>query len=401
MLIIVPADYRNGLPLFRALDAYGQSTDVVFADMRRNSEGVAVFVDNGCITMIAKYRTGTKVATNRTRIRFMEPRMFSEQFVIDSVTDLLPKYRHRVAIALDSSELSFLPPATASAIWGALVQLRPEFKGYFEPSLPRAYIPETYSVQRLEYDAITLPLKMAGLDEVAFDMSDTNRTIFDQIVYGEMLEDQMLTHDYGVLSDPRTWGSDFSGRAFTVPSTGAVVTVWYANRANLEHLLGVDLILYHSVHKSFLLIQYKKMKVESDEHVYRLDHQLDVEIERMEQVVRETVTSDGSRLHPNPFFLRFCWERQDMGCHGRFELLKGMNLPLEYFTYLRQSDRFRTKRGAEVLDKESVGRYLDNTHLIDLFKNGWIGSASITSDQISHFVQEQLGKKHSIVVAMV
>ena len=60
--------------------------------------------------------------------------------------------------------------------------------------------------------------------------------------------------------------------------SGNQLTVINVNRTDVEHALGVDLVYYSHRFASFVLVQYKRMRRESGQNVYRrpsLKHELE------------------------------------------------------------------------------------------------------------------------------
>ena len=401
MLILVGSKYANIHALVDCFEARSRATDFILADEKRNREGVALFLDDDAgIFLASRYRVGAKAATNRSRIVFDKPFWLDQPIPMSVLCSKLPQHRRFLVGGVEATEFYFVTPATSEKAWAQIIELLPALKGCFAPER-KIRTPSSYELQRIEYDAIALPLRVAGIEEVDFASDGPNASIFDRIVGDSMLEDQMLAHDYGVFSNPLTWANDFRCKDIRNAKDGSRVRLWYANRSNLEKTLGVDLILYHAAHQSFLMIQYKRMKKEGEEQIYRIDGQLDEELTRMETARAKMSPVPSSRLNQDHFYLRFCWQRQDMECHSRMELLKGMNLPLSCFQAYRADMRFLTDRGAEVVKKESIERYLDNSRFIELFKDGWIGSSANNSNLLAQFVQASLNRNNSVLVAQV
>jgi hypothetical protein len=401
MLILVGPKYANSHALVDCLGERSRATDFILTDEKRKKEGVALFLnDEEGIFFASRYKVGAKAATNRSRIVFDKPFWLDQPIPMNALYSKLPQHRRFLVDGVVATEFYFVTPVTSEKAWAEIVTLSPALEGYFA-SEGKKRTPSSYDLQRLEYDAIALPLRIAGIEEVEFTSDDPNASIFDRIVGESIQEDQMLAHDYGVLSNPVTWAEDFHCKSIRNAKDGSLVHLWYANRSNLEKLFGVDLILYHVANQSFLMIQYKRMRKEGEEQVYRIDGQLDEEISRMEAVRAKIPSNSGSRLNQDPFYLRFCWQKQDMECYSRTELLKGMNLPLSCFQAYRADRRFLTDRGAEVIRKESIERYLDNSRFIELFNDGWIGSSAINSNLIAQYAKASLDQNNSILVAQI
>jgi len=284
MLILVGPKYANSHALVGCLGERSRATDFVLADEKRNKEGVALFLDDEeGIFLASRYRVGGKAATNRSRIVFDKPFLLDQQIPMSVLYSKLPQHRRFLVAGVVATDFYFVTPVTSEKAWAQIIALTPALERCFAPE-GKIRIPSLYDLQRIEYDAIALPLRIAGIEEVEFTSDDPNASIFDRIVGESMLEDQMLAHDYSVFSNPLTWTNDFRCKDIRNAKDGSQVRLWYANRSNLEKTFGVDLILYHATHQAFLMIQYKRMKKEGEEQVYRIDSQLDEEISRMEAV---------------------------------------------------------------------------------------------------------------------
>lgn len=136
------------------------------------------------------------------------------------------------------------------------------------------------------------------------------------------------------------------------------------------------------------------------------DNQLAKEIARMETHL-ELITrapknslSDGFRLLENPFYIKICPRLQFEVAEP--SMIRGMYLPLEYFTLLTQDPKSRGTRGAGRLDFHNVPRYFDNTSFISLVQSGWIGTTIAQSELLGELVREivQTGRAVNIATAV-
>ncbi len=173
----------------------------------------------------------------------------------------------------------------------------------------------------------------------------------------------------------------------------------YANRNALEKTLGVDLIYYKQPLGLFVLVQYKLMRDEGKQMVYRPNDQLREELDRMNRFCDEYAAqaSLGShedfRLNSDGFFLKLVPNRGLSPASG--ELIKGMYLPREYANFLFVSGPQRAKA---VHFKEPF-RYLTNTEFIQAVNGGWIGTRGIGTNIIRSVVTQFLESGKAVLLA--
>lgn len=397
-MIFIPNNYHNFNVLFDYLESYNKATDVIFSDEKRNSSGYALFIsEDNKITRIAYYIVGSKIASNRRRLTLSNPIDPETEISLQELKTKNPTIRRYISEYEKLTDIVFCTEVTGRKIWKYLVEVCPNIEEHFKLNKP-SIIKNYYHIQRMEYDAVSMPLKIAGIDSI--ELKETSGTIFDKIDADSITEDQAIFKDAIVFSNPLVWSTDFKGKRI-INNTGNMVDLWYANRNKYESLIGVDLILFHKIHNAFLLIQYKRMKKEGEQQVYRIDTQFQSEIQRMEKTKLILANNTASRLNPDPFFLRFCWEKNNDCCSTNLELLKGMNVPLGFFQNRYRNGGFATAKGAQVVTAESIGNYLDNSTFISLFKNGWIGTEPIDSNQLQEYVSKELDNNKSIFFADV
>ncbi|MBD8066986.1 hypothetical protein IC608_16060 [Devosia sp. PTR5] len=160
--------------------------------------------------------------------------------------------------------------------------------------------------------------------------------------------------------------------------------------------------------RAFTIVQYKAMALDPDGTPYfaTRDNQLAKEIARMEAhlaiISRAPKNSacEGFRLLENPFYIKLCPRVQFEVAES--SMIRGMYLPLDYFTLLTQDPMNRGSRGAGRLDFENVPRYFDNTSFISLVQSGWIGTTIVQSELLGELVREivQTGRAVTIATAV-
>lgn len=179
--------------------------------------------------------------------------------------------------------------------------------------------------------------------------------------------------------------------------------VVYANRNALEKTLGVDLIYYNSTFEMFVLVQYKLMKDESGEMIYRRDKNIEEELSRMDLIYQKNKEPspikkhEHFRLNDDGFFFKFVPNRGIHATSG--ELIRGMYCTREYVHFLLSEVGPRgPKEGTKISFKNSP-RYLTNSQFTDSVHSGWLGSRGLQSKAIFSIVREYYETGRAIVFA--
>lgn len=181
--------------------------------------------------------------------------------------------------------------------------------------------------------------------------------------------------------------------------------VVYANKNDLEHTLGVDLIYYNEAYSSFVLVQQKLMKKEDSDSkfIYRPDAQLKKEVQRMvdfAQRYQNTYTlrdHEGYRLNRDGFFVKLVPNRGLRPASG--ELIEGMYLPRDYIQFLLCDDGPKGPRNGKIITFENSPRYLTNTEFSQFVERGWIGTSGSQSSELEDLIATFLTTGKSLVFA--
>lgn len=179
--------------------------------------------------------------------------------------------------------------------------------------------------------------------------------------------------------------------------------VAYANRNRLEMTFGVDLIYYNSTFRAFVFVQYKLMKMEGGQAVYRPDSQLEAELQRMDNCYKSLRTPDEIRSHEDyrfnddGFLLKFI-PAGDLEPASR-ELVKGMYVPREYMHFLLGPNGPKGPRGGPRITFDDVPRYLTNSEFTINVGRGWIGTRAVRREDVREMVQRSYETQRAIMVA--
>lgn len=128
-------------------------------------------------------------------------------------------------------------------------------------------------------------------------------------------EDAMLLADFSNIPGfiAIREASYYASKTFEDPGRpGVLLTVFMANRLALEEQTGADLIYYNEAFRSFVMVQYKAMEVETGRPEFRwqADDKFSEEVARMDAILTELAKvppdpdPDGYRFFTNPFARR-------------------------------------------------------------------------------------------------
>ena len=112
------------------------------------------------------------------------------------------------------------------------------------------------------------------------------------------IEDRLIDYDASVFDGWKLVERDAVGRAVFAEGQN-LLTVINVNRSAIERTLGVDLVYFNHRFRSFVLVQYKRMRRESGRSVYRPDKGLEKELRRMRELPLSPDSEDPTqyRLH--------------------------------------------------------------------------------------------------------
>ncbi|MFI7114798.1 hypothetical protein ACIBK9_51395 [Nonomuraea sp. NPDC050227] len=301
-----------------------------------------------------------------------------------------------------------LPPAGGRAVAVAFKRLRPQYSDLVD-TLSKPLGINLSSGARgellgLERDAVGVLLDIARVDrrilrswqEPAGDASSFLTGLPQNIA----TEDALISHDLERFS---IWTQLPSNRVeWRIFSDGnRRVFIMNANRTAVENNMGVDLVYLNELHKAFILVQYKKMRNEAHgtgkNLIYRPDHNLEDELNRMREVDRVAESAQGDfRLFAPPCWLKLCEPTSRI--EDPRELIRGMYLPREHFESLLVSRI--GPRGGKGIGYGNVKEYLNNTTFVDLVRSGLIGSRATGTDEIMRVIDESLSSGHAVTLGV-
>jgi hypothetical protein len=214
-----------------------------------------------------------------------------------------------------------------------------------------------------------------------------------------LLEDSVIEHDARSVPGYTLTSSDLTGRA--VFRKGAeTLQVITANRRDLEHVFGVDLIYLNVTKQNLVMVQYKMLEPNrpdggSTDWVYRPDKGLADQIEKMKLFARQHAPSPNEyRLSPQVFYLKFV-KRDASLTNG------GIITPVDHYEQLSADPRCKGERGGVRISYESLqGRYMRQGAFVDLVKSGYIGAYTTDTQHLAALIQSVLDGDRAVVAAV-
>lgn len=179
--------------------------------------------------------------------------------------------------------------------------------------------------------------------------------------------------------------------------------VIYANRNDLEHTLGVDLLYYSEAYELFVLVQYKLMRDEGDLLVFRPDPQLRAELRLMDEFSNQYSTAaaitshEQYRLNADGFMLKLVPRKGLRPATG--ELIKGMYVTREYMHFLLGPNGPHGPAGGTQITFENTSRYLTNTQFTSMVNDGWVGTRGVRTQVLRTMVERFYESGRALVVA--
>jgi hypothetical protein len=217
-------------------------------------------------------------------------------------------------------------------------------------------------------------------------------------------ERSLLEHDtriFELLLDTRPDRS-----AYFHGDAGRNVRIHIVDKDALETVLGIDLIIYSVCHDNWLLLQYKRMKKDDDSWKYKVDKQLNFQLDCMAKFRTAAAAEPvGSRtlwtyrLNEEPFYFKFC---EGIRLSARDDsLVRGITL---CETHLREFLELPESVGPQT--GKSIGyhncpRYLNNSDFIQLARDGWIGAGRQATSLMKKVLQANREGGRSAMLAVI
>lgn len=310
-------------------------------------------------------------------------------------------YTKNLATRLQPGQsVSLLSPKLSSRLIEKLAAIQAN-KGGMRAVAESLSVPKRFKdIDALQEDAVHTALAAFGLtasDQASsVELVEGRSTALGRVA---IMEDSVVEHDARSVPGYSLIQSDVTGRAL-FQKGDEQLEVFTANRRDLEHCFGVDLIYVNLSKQNVVMLQYKMLEAagkvdEQVDWIYRPDDQLDIEINRMKAfAVAHAPGQKEYRLNPQVFFFKFVKRDAFLGKGG-------IITPLDHFEKLRSDPSFKgPKKGLRLSYKSLNGRYLRQTPFLDLIKCGYIGAHAKTATDLRVLIEAILDGNKAVVAAI-
>lgn len=332
-------------------------------------------------------------------IRAMRVSPSSQAELLALICDL--RYARNFSSRLESRQLtSLLSPKLSSYFIGKLATIasnRVSLRAVADKlSMPKRFKGNT----AMQEDAVQTALAAFGLGSsdqaIRVELAEGRSTVLGRV---SIMEDSVIEHDARSFPQYSLISSDITGRAVFKKGEDQL-EIFTANRRDLEHCFGVDLIYVNLTKQSVVMLQYKMLEptTKADgqtDWVYRPDSQLDAEIARMTAFASAHLPgSNEYRLNPQVFYIKFV-KRDALIASG------GIITPLDHFEKVRADPAFKGPRGGLRLSFQSLaGSYLRQTPFLELIRCGYIGAHAQQTADFQLLIESVLNGDKAVVAAV-
>ena len=283
----------------------------------------------------------------------------------------------------------------AAALWAETERL-----GVSAP--PELWPQDREPVFAYERDAVGLAVDAAGLDRrqvlASWDGND-DEPFLTGLSDFRIYEDPAIVNDTQVFGDWERIGTSPLGLV-RFERAGKRLTIINANRLPIEEAVGCDLVYYTKDYDAYVLVQYKRLRKEKTNWVYRPDKKFDSELARMREIAapgEDDSSPEQHRLGQNFCFVKLCRPATSNPFSG--ELAPGFYLPLDYLDKLVKAGRLKGPKDGTIIDRVSVGRHLVNGSMVSLVSDAWVGTRGLATQQVEEVIRRSLDAGHSVVAA--
>lgn len=233
--------------------------------------------------------------------------------------------------------------------------------------------------------------------ENSYPSAGTDRVLMAQRT--PLIEDSAIEKDARSVPGYTLASSDLTGRA-VFKKGHEKLEVFTANRRDLEHVFGVDLIYLNLTKKNIVMVQYKMLEPnrrdgEPTDWLYRPEAAMAKEITRMKHFAKQHAPGPLEyRLNPQVFYLKFV-KRDGALSSG------GIVTPIDHYERLLADPACKGPRNAVRISYESLGgRYMRQGAFLDLIQSGYIGAHAATTDYLNTLVQAVLDGNRAVITAV-
>lgn len=214
-----------------------------------------------------------------------------------------------------------------------------------------------------------------------------------------LIEDSAIEKDARSVPGYTLTSSDLTGRAVFKKGQERL-EVFTANRRDLEHVFGVDLIYLNLTKKNIVMVQYKMLEPnrrdgQPSDWLYRPEASMTKEVARMKMFAKQHAPGPLEyRLNPQVFYLKFV-KRDGALSNG------GIVTPIDHYEQLLADPVCKGPRNAIRISYESLGgRYLRQGAFLDLIQSGYIGAHAATTGYLNTLVDAVLKGNRAVIMAV-
>ena len=300
----------------------------------------------------------------------------------------------------DDQAVSLLSPKLSSYLIQRLATISSN-NGSLRAVAEKLSVPKRFKGNTaMQEDAVQTALAAFGLGSsdqaTSVELAEGRPTALGRVA---IMEDSVVEHDARSVPGYSLIQSDVTGRALFKKGEDQL-EVFTANRRELEHCFGVDLIYVNLTKQNVVMLQYKMLEPSSKsddqtDWVYRPDGQLDAEIARMNAFAAAHPPGPKEyRLNPQVFYMKFVKRDASIGDGG-------IITPLDHFEKVRADHSFKgPKKGLRLSFKSLNGRYLRQTPFLDLVRCGYIGAHAQTTADLQVLIEAILDGNKAVVAAV-
>lgn len=391
-------------------------------DWKLKTRNICLFsLDGSSIEYVAIVEKGKRIASLKNKFTFKHILQFNA-IKISDISDLISYKLQRHFIRSASGVGGQIPLGT----WKELLNVFKEhYSDVYDKILKTIKLislsneklrGKNYNVLSQEKDAFGLCLDIFGKDKSKIlpycHPDNDNAPFLTGLNNAKLDEDSVIMNDNKVFGDWELLKTVPIKAASMFYKNGEKLTVINANRNNIERTLGVDLVYYHHTYKSFILIQYKMLRIQESEQINgdRLiywpnsDANYKKEYEVMKKWHKSFITNEVEkpnhyRLNEDAFYFKLCSPLDyDILSHS---LMKGMYIPLSFWDILINSEELKGKNNAVGITHKRAKRWINNSQFIDLIGKGWIGTTNKNSDILNNVIKDLIDNQHSVTIGIV
>jgi hypothetical protein len=383
------------------------STVILRGDQRWGGRQAGLLFDDEALIEVGTLSPGRVAASGLRQLRYTREFEVDKLILAEEIRKRLPENVHRhfdAALSNGGRVPARTWAATLNALEGIDARLADRLRSLLSALAGGAALHgHAFQVAVQERDALRSALDFAGMSRDALKQvtPTSTRSIIERLGYAVTPEDPAIFNDSLSFLNAKAIGSP-SG-IVTLTEGATTLTVVNVNRRPLETTLGADLIYINETTESLVLVQYKMMSDRLDNQpVFRpsSDANIAKELERMREI--EPGDDDGLpadfRLDPQAGYLKLC---SSIVAARQYDTrpTAGMYLPLALWDALVKTPQVRGPQGGLAIGYHNVDRYLRNTQFAELVRDGWIGTRTASTRDLTQLVVDALEGGRSVTAA--